>query len=155
LGDINNDGRADYLWLSEEGALTVFLNGGTGRTPKWLPQGVIATGVGTSRENITFADLNGDAKVDYLAITAETGAVKMWLNAGSGSATETGDGVMFADLNGAFPANAPLPNQTDTGNSKKAIHATITSGLMRREPSPRTLTAGACPEVHRSGCHKE
>jgi lysophospholipase L1-like esterase len=155
LGDINNDGRADYLWLSEEGALTVFLNGGTGRTPKWLSQGVIATGVGTSRENITFADLNGDGKVDYLAITAETGAVKMWLNAGSGSATETGDGVMFADLNGALPANAPLPNQTDTSNSKKAINATITSGLMRREPSPRTLTAGACPEVHRSGCHKE
>ncbi|RFU33649.1 hypothetical protein B7463_g2678, partial [Scytalidium lignicola] len=102
IADINGDGRADYLWLDTKGATTLYLNAQSPQDgqPAWFPQGVISTGVGANRNNVTFADLNGDGKADYVTVNASTGAISVWLNGGSGGAFETGQGVMFADLNG-------------------------------------------------------
>jgi hypothetical protein len=33
----------------------------------------VATGIGTSRDNITFGDMNGDGKKDYVFVYADTG----------------------------------------------------------------------------------
>ncbi|KAJ7696116.1 hypothetical protein B0H14DRAFT_3041203 [Mycena olivaceomarginata] len=94
FADLNSDGRAEYLWLDAQGVTTAFLNLGStqGGMSKWLPSGVIATGVGAARHQVQFADLNGDGRAEYLFVH-DDGSVDAWLNLGR-------DGVRFADLNG-------------------------------------------------------
>jgi hypothetical protein len=61
--DLNGDGRAEYPWVDANGAVTAYLNLGptsdqesfTGATVQWLPQGVIATGIGAKRQEVQFA----------------------------------------------------------------------------------------------------
>ncbi|KAJ6506943.1 hypothetical protein C8R45DRAFT_923104 [Mycena sanguinolenta] len=45
----------------------------------WYPQGVIATGVGTSGVGVQFADLNSGGRTDYLDVNYLTSAVNAWL----------------------------------------------------------------------------
>ncbi|KAG4442317.1 hypothetical protein IFR05_002168 [Cadophora sp. M221] len=124
--DLNGDGRAEYLWVDAKGAVTAFLNLGppngigstTGATVNWLPQGVIATGVGAARHEVQFADLNGDGRAEYLRVHPN-GSVEAWLNLGgpdngpnaakvnwlyngfvATGAGVPGSSVVFADLNG-------------------------------------------------------
>ncbi|KAJ6600731.1 hypothetical protein B0H10DRAFT_2083067 [Mycena sp. CBHHK59/15] len=127
FADLNGDGRAEYLWLDENGAMTAYLNlgssqGGTGAANVgWLPQGVVATGPanGATRDNVILADVNGDGRADYLTVTHTGGVVELWINGGgpddgpnaakvvwypqgviaTGVGT-SGAGVQFADLNG-------------------------------------------------------
>lgn len=78
FGDLDGDGRDDYLWLDEKGAMLGFLNlpGGAGGNPEWHPLNgfnPIALGVGARREDIQLYDLNGDGKVDYLWVHPEQG----------------------------------------------------------------------------------
>ncbi len=96
FADLDGDGRAEYLWLSEDGAVTAHLNQ---RLPdpdpayknvpnpknaliRWNPLGVVAPAVGGRRELVHFSDLNGDGRADYL-IVHPNGSVSAWLNAGS------------------------------------------------------------------------
>ncbi|KAL5325508.1 hypothetical protein ACEPPN_006635 [Leptodophora sp. 'Broadleaf-Isolate-01'] len=126
FADLNGDGRAEYLWVDAKGAVTAFLNLGppngigstTGATVNWLPQGVIATGVGAARHEVQFADLNGDGRAEYLRVHPN-GSVEAWLNLGgpdngpnaakvnwlyngfvATGAGVPGSSVVFADLNG-------------------------------------------------------
>lgn len=133
FADLNGDGRAEYLWLSEDGSVSAYLNR---RLPDpdpayhnvpnpknalihWNPQGVVAPAVGGRREQIHFADLNGDGRAEYLVVHPN-GSVSAWLNTGSSnnygpnaaqvgwraqglvfdSFGMDGAGVRFADLNG-------------------------------------------------------
>ncbi|KAL8846305.1 MAG: hypothetical protein Q9221_008603 [Calogaya cf. arnoldii] len=84
LADINGDKKVDYLTVDpKSGAVTAYLNGG--RNPDankgwvWLPQGVIATGIGRDGEGVRFADINGDGKADYVWIS-EKGEMVVYLN---------------------------------------------------------------------------
>ncbi|KAJ6448628.1 hypothetical protein C8R45DRAFT_850221, partial [Mycena sanguinolenta] len=127
FADLNGDGRAEYLWLDNKGVTTAFLNLGSTQSGsnagqvQWLPSGVIATGVGATRSQVQFADLNGDGRAEYLWVH-DDGSVEAWLNLGGPDdgpdvrsaakvswfpagtiATgigEDGAGVRFADLNG-------------------------------------------------------
>jgi hypothetical protein len=125
FADLNGDGRAEYLWVDENGAVTCFLNLGSSidqgphaAEVSWLPQGMIATGVGAARQEVQFADLNGDGRAEYLWVHMN-GSVEAWLNLGGPNdgpnAAQVGwlyqgliaDGigapgssVVFADLNG-------------------------------------------------------
>lgn len=119
FADIDGDGRDDYLWLDGNGAVTAYINGGPSASQPggwlWLPQGVIATGVGAARQDVQFADINGDGKADYLWVGRIDGTVNLWYNGGPGSdkwiwypagevATGTGSNgqsVMFADTTGS------------------------------------------------------
>lgn len=84
FADIDGDGKADYLWVAEDGAVTAFLNGGSSSSGWiWTSQGVIATGVGAARQDIKFADLNGDGLADYLWVNRLDGSVSEWQNAGT------------------------------------------------------------------------
>ena len=118
FGDLNGDGRADYLVVNEDGSVQAWLNGGltiSGSTSSinWMPQGTIAAGIGMPGSSIRFADLNGDGRDDYLAI-GSSGAVHAYLNgvgnggqpnwidqgqiaSGVGSARAS---IVFADING-------------------------------------------------------
>ncbi|KAJ7494924.1 SGNH hydrolase-type esterase domain-containing protein [Mycena latifolia] len=127
FADLNGDGRAEYLWIDENGAMTAYLNlgapsGGTGAANvQWLPQGVVATGPanGATRDNVILADINGDGKADYITVTHDGGVASLFINGGgpddgpnaakvvwfpqgvvaTGVGT-SGVGVQFADLDG-------------------------------------------------------
>ncbi|KAJ6508146.1 hypothetical protein C8R45DRAFT_966453, partial [Mycena sanguinolenta] len=91
FADLNGDGRAEYLWIDENGAMTAYLNlgsetGGEGAANVgWLAQGVVATGPGNgvTRDNVILADINGDGRADYLTVTHTGGVVEAWLNGGA------------------------------------------------------------------------
>ncbi|CZR50217.1 uncharacterized protein PAC_00089 [Phialocephala subalpina] len=132
LFDINNDGRADYLWVSPTGQVTAYINElGTQAklSPNWTSAGVIATGVGAARANITFADLTGDGKADYVVVAEDTGALNVWVNNGTGGAFEAGDEVFFADINGDgkddYLVLDPMGKTTAWFNEGEASHGSI------------------------------
>jgi len=89
FADMNGDGKDDFIHLADNGAATLYINqgrrdsGGWG----WWEWGVVATGVGTSRDDIRFADLNGDGRDDYISVDQATGGLQVWYNRG----TESGD----------------------------------------------------------------
>lgn len=100
LFDLNGDGRADYIWLGEDGAAKAYINnraGSNGLAPDWINAGSIATGVGGARNEILFADLNGDGKKDYVWVDPKSGALDVWFNTGTGGAYVVGDGTVFAE----------------------------------------------------------
>lgn len=103
LHDLNNDGRADYIWVAPNGAAIAYINsrgGSAGLIPNWINAGEIATGVGIPGHLIMFGDVNGDGKTDYLTVQSKTGALDAWFNAGSGGSFVVGDGTRFADMDG-------------------------------------------------------
>jgi hypothetical protein len=125
FADLNGDGRAEYLYVNTDGSVIAYLNlggpddGANAAKVGWLAQGTIATGVGAGRENVVFADINGDGRADYVAVSRTDGTAQLWLNGGgpddgpnaakvvwyphgtiaTGVGTN-GKGVQFADLNG-------------------------------------------------------
>ncbi|KAI9706035.1 MAG: hypothetical protein M1836_005441 [Candelina mexicana] len=124
FADLSGDGRADYLYVYPNGAVDAYQNQpaqGDASRPSWLPQSSnpIATGVGAKRENIHFADIDGDGRADYLATSFSGGATTWNRNMfskdnGPNAATPVWDGqkslltgvgtngvgIQFADLNG-------------------------------------------------------
>lgn len=64
FGDLDGDGRAEYLFVHDNGAVESWRNVGAtdnaypGRVT-WVPQGTIATGIGKDGDGVRFADLNG------------------------------------------------------------------------------------------------
>ena len=123
FADLSGDGRADYLYVHPNGAVDAYQNqpkAGDPTKPSWLPQtNPIATGVGSKRENIIFADIDGDGRADYLSVSHVNGATTWNRNMfskdnGPNAATPVWDGqkslltgvgtngigIQFADLNG-------------------------------------------------------
>ncbi|PQE23373.1 FG-GAP repeat domain-containing protein [Rutstroemia sp. NJR-2017a WRK4] len=98
LYDLNNDGRADYIFVGKDSSATAYINN---RASKGLINvGNIAEGAGAPSYLIKFGDLNGDGKTDYLRVYQDTGALDVWFNTGSGGAYAVGNGVRFADMDG-------------------------------------------------------
>jgi lysophospholipase L1-like esterase len=80
IADVNGDNKADYLVVNADSSVRAWLAVGWGASEYvWWSQGVIATGVGSPSSQIRFADLNDDAKADYLDV-APNGSVKAWIN---------------------------------------------------------------------------
>ena len=103
LVDLNGDGKADYVWLDSNGKATAYINyrgHNSGLAPIWVSEGVIATGIGVKRQNVTFGDLTGDGKAEYIGVNYTTGALNVYLNGCSGGTYETADGLTFADIDG-------------------------------------------------------
>ncbi|CAM1503170.1 Fc.00g079460.m01.CDS01 [Cosmosporella sp. VM-42] len=115
FGDLDGDGRDEYLFVHSDGSVTAFYNveGGSKDSVSWLPQDVIAAGIGKDGAGVQFADLNGDGRVDYLWVS-KTGAVTCYLNEKGSSPGKPNwnpigevasgvaprDRVLFGDMNG-------------------------------------------------------
>lgn len=114
LVDFNGDGLADYVWVSRNGAVQVWLNGGTpsnsASVSSWISQGSIGPAVldGTLRENIVFADVDGDGRADYIIVSREHGLVGAYLNKAP-SAGSKKPNWQFVDLK--VPADSDGSNQ--------------------------------------------
>ncbi|PVH89046.1 integrin alpha N-terminal domain-containing protein [Cadophora sp. DSE1049] len=121
FGDINGDGRDDYLAVDPQGAVRAWFNkpGESNGKILWEPQGVIATGASVPPSKMRFADITGNNLVDYLTVDDKPALVHMWENGGrrnsAGSYIWTargvvarggknggvdGAGVYFADIDG-------------------------------------------------------
>ncbi|MFI5689780.1 FG-GAP-like repeat-containing protein [Streptomyces sp. NPDC051636] len=120
FADLNGDGRDDYLIVSPQGAVTLYLNGGLrspGQDAIWHPWGQVASGgLNGPNTHIDFADLNGDRRAEYLIVDNYSGAVTAYVNGGLQGRNQNaiwhpwgqiadgdlGDNmaVRFADLNG-------------------------------------------------------
>ncbi|MEO7731098.1 MAG: FG-GAP-like repeat-containing protein, partial [Kofleriaceae bacterium] len=77
----------------------------------WLGRGQIASGTGAPSSQVTFADIDGDGRADYLVVAPGTGAVHAWINNGAGGWTDRGQiaggtgapatsAIRFADIDG-------------------------------------------------------
>ncbi|MFY1683766.1 FG-GAP repeat domain-containing protein [Micromonospora sp. WMMD730] len=96
FADLNGDGRDDYLAVGDQGQVRAWLNTGTGNGVAWTSQGVIASGVGYTRDRVELAEINGDRRADYLVLDAQ-GGVRAWFNNDAAG--------------GPAPANpSPMPN---------------------------------------------
>lgn len=142
FADVTGDGRDEYLYVSEEGSVTAWLNDGRQGDDDQIPYfgrnlGVIAPGVrGATREQIRFADVNGDRRADFLRV-AESGAVdayintadsdgtihwKEWLNWAGGVQGGSRDKLRLADVNGDHKDDYLMVGSTG------AVHAYINNG---------------------------
>ena len=99
LADVNGDGRPDMLIMYDGGSVEYHRNVGnvgSNNTPRWRKVGVIATGVGASRDRVRWAQLDKDGAADYMVL-GNNGAVTAYWNSGR---FDRAEGVRFADLNG-------------------------------------------------------
>ncbi|KAF3021561.1 hypothetical protein E8E14_013182 [Neopestalotiopsis sp. 37M] len=96
FADMNGDGKADFIHLAPNGAATLYINQGRRASGGWgwWNWGEIAAGVGSDRENIRFADFNGDGRDDYVVVDPETGGLDVWYNRG----TESGDWASVSSI---------------------------------------------------------
>jgi lysophospholipase L1-like esterase len=83
FADIDGDGRADYIWLSDSGAATVYINKVGEEDSNFVALNggqPIGSGVGGARADIRFADINGDGRADYVWVNAANGSIQIWQN---------------------------------------------------------------------------
>jgi lysophospholipase L1-like esterase len=81
FADFDGDGRTDYVTIAASGAVSVTLNRGGDGHGGWTSLGQIATGKTTNASTVRLADLDGDARADYVTI-ATSGAMTAYLNRG-------------------------------------------------------------------------
>src|SRR2546430_17708745 len=81
FGDINGDGRDDYLFVYDSGAVNLYLKTqGPDGNIAWVPYGQIATGIpGLDGDGVQFADINGKDGDDYLCVD-NLGGVKAYIH---------------------------------------------------------------------------
>jgi hypothetical protein len=143
LADIDGDGKADYLWVDKTtGATKMWRNGGVGSDGNWIwmPQGEIATGVGTVGSVVRFADLGGTGRADYLTIVPNSLGVRQWLNGcGTGSGVVT---VTSVSMSVTVSMNSD-PTATITGNNMSNNPAvTVTENNMPASATTQALDSG-------------
>ncbi|KAI4141771.1 MAG: hypothetical protein LQ341_003437 [Variospora aurantia] len=89
LADMDGDGLDDRVWITEDGRISVWLNGqANAQAPfgwDWFAQNnqqPVVSGINAKREQYRLADIDGDGKADLVIIELKTGAISAWLNNG-------------------------------------------------------------------------
>lgn len=100
MGDFTGEGRADYMQIGANGKTNGLINRLSevkGMVPDWQALTIAEGPAGVKRENVRFADVNGDGKVDYLSVDETSGAIAWWENRGTGGKYQKGEGVFICD----------------------------------------------------------
>ncbi|MEU8549075.1 VCBS repeat-containing protein [Streptomyces roseoverticillatus] len=121
FADINNDGKADYLVVEDNGAVHAWLNKTSGTKDDWEDRGIIATGNGTPGNKVRFADINDDGKADYLVVE-DNGAVHAYLNKSGGTKDDWDDRGIIAAGTGAPASKVRF---ADINNDRKADYLVV------------------------------
>lgn len=107
FADLNGDGRAEYIWISEDGPIRAFLNlrAVAGKNPVqvgWYHDYMIADfGLPDQRAGGVFADINGDGRADYIYVSRTDGSYTYFLNEGGQDA-----GLFSAKINWRMQVSA-------------------------------------------------
>lgn len=80
FGDLDGDGRVDYLCMEKDGKTTGWLNKPNGLESKG--QIKFAPKEHLDRANFKWADVNGDGRVDLIWVDKFTGEARVWRNGG-------------------------------------------------------------------------
>ncbi|KAK2669954.1 SGNH hydrolase superfamily [Fusarium oxysporum f. sp. vasinfectum] len=122
-GDIDGDGRADYMILDDVGNVHAWRNSGTSDTPFWQSLGLrfTAKGMGDMR-GVRFEDINGDGRDDWLWVD-DKGATTTWTNSRSCKKGKPGDGLNIAWRQGFWKGASSGPTHAGVGaNGRDRIH---------------------------------
>ncbi|WP_225878400.1 NPP1 family protein [Spongiactinospora rosea] len=84
FANVDCDRRDDYLVTGyPSGSVRAWLNRGGDGGGGWTARGQIAAGIGIgSGQGLTFADIDGDGRDDYLIYDVAIGSVRAWINNG-------------------------------------------------------------------------
>lgn len=99
FGDFTGNGRADYMIVGEGGKVNGLVNRLQEKTlvPAWSTvQEIFSMPDGVDQDSVRLVDMNGDGKVDYLAV-GQKGKLTYWENKGSGGKYQIGEGVRLCD----------------------------------------------------------
>jgi hypothetical protein len=122
-GDIDGDGRADYMILDNGGNVRAWRNSGTGNKPSWQPLGLrfTAKNMGDMR-GVRFEDINGDGRDDWLWVDNH-GQTTTWTNSRSCKKGKMGDGLNVAWRQGFWNGASSGPTHAGVGASNRTrIH---------------------------------
>ncbi|KAL2201619.1 hypothetical protein CC79DRAFT_1402245 [Sarocladium strictum] len=104
MGDSAGKGRADFMIVGEMGKTRALVSRRqeSDLRPRWLAVFDLTRGPdGTARDNVRFADLTGNGKLDNVTLDEDNdNAVYLWEKTGSGGRNQVGDGVILCDLGG-------------------------------------------------------
>ena len=81
FGDVDGDGKSDYLEVGRSGAVHAYLNRGSMDTPHFERHLNFAMESGYDGGKVQFFDLSDDGKADYTVIYSG-GSIRAWLNRG-------------------------------------------------------------------------
>ncbi|KFY68955.1 hypothetical protein V496_00654 [Pseudogymnoascus sp. VKM F-4515 (FW-2607)] len=122
-GDIDGDGRADYMIIDDGGNVRAWRNSGTADIPSWQPLGLrfTAKNMGDMR-GVRFEDINGDGRDDWLWVS-DTGATTTWTNSRSCQKGKAGDGLNVAWRQGFWNGASSGPTHAGAGaTGRDRIH---------------------------------
>ncbi|WP_113704607.1 FG-GAP-like repeat-containing protein [Nonomuraea lactucae] len=83
FADIDSDGRAEYVRIDDNGAVSAWLNKArediTNRKPFWVPLSDLFPSGKASGGQVRMPDISGDGRADYVAM-GENGSARAWVN---------------------------------------------------------------------------
>ncbi|CAH0045932.1 unnamed protein product [Clonostachys solani] len=101
---LDGDGLDDYVYVGEQGATVVWKNMGT--VPiTWGAPRKVADGPGVLPQEVHFADVTGDGKLDYVSVHRITGHTRAWLHRGWEAGGDLWQGPVVL-ANGIQPGHA-------------------------------------------------
>ncbi|KAF4854053.1 hypothetical protein CGCSCA4_v001725 [Colletotrichum siamense] len=131
MGDIDGDGRGDYIVIDKLGTVTVWRNGWVDDKPKyWQALGTRWTDQYTRDiTGVQFHDINGDGRDDWLW-TDKTGATTTFTNSRSCKKGVEGNGLNvawrqgFFETEGTGPTHKGVPGYVtkDESDLRKRVH---------------------------------
>ncbi|WP_217202282.1 FG-GAP repeat domain-containing protein, partial [Streptomyces buecherae] len=124
FADLDGDGRSELVSVLDNGDVKAWHNGGGFAEMPW--DGDVVIGRGFTKDNIHFADLDGDGRSELVSVL-DNGDVKAWHNGGGFTEMPwdgdvvigrgfTKDNIHFADLDG--DGRSELASVQDNGDVK-------------------------------------